>query len=313
MTPRLELCGWQIESSLPLPELFLAKGPLRPKPDFVICLGGIPSTLPDLIYKGTLLQLSRDGSCRLTIPDVATYMIDAQGSQITIASDLPPESPAIRAFLFGTIFALLCQRRQVVPLHAACIRFPRPDGDVAIAITARSGTGKSTLASAFAKRGFQLLADDLTALSHSSDGVWALPTVPRLKLWRDTMDAFKFPPDSFERVRIEMQKYLVPLTESFARSPCRLTAVYHYSRVEDERHAILQPVKGLEAIANFSQSLYQNAILARATQNPSGYLGQVTRMAGAIPSHWKLTHASGLERLDKLIDRIAHQQEKIEA
>ncbi len=302
----MEICGWQVESALPLPELPAVRGPLSPQPDLVVDFGAVPDRLPDPVFDGPILQVAQDGTCRIGIARGPAFLVDPSGSQVTIATDLPPESPVIRAFLLGNVFAIICLRRGVVPVHACCIRVPSANGDVAIAFAASSGSGKSTLASAFVRRGYHVLADDLTALSQRPDGeVWALPSFPRVRLWPDTMERFQYPVAACERVREGMEKYAVPLTEGFGRTPLRLAAVYHFSRVEDERHAGLRPLQGLHATARFMQAVYQHRILARAAAHDRpAHISRATRMAGGIPQHWSLAQPSGLGRLDGLIDRL---------
>lgn len=306
MIHTLDLCGWQVASALPLPDVLPWQGAPQAAPDITIDLGPVPDTLPDPIYTGAILQIGRDGTSKSAVPGVATFLVDPDGRHITIDTDLPPASPAIRAFLLGIIFAIVCQRRQVVPLHASCIRLPTAAGDVAIAFTAPSGTGKSTLASAFMQQGYQVLADDITVLAPQADGsVQALPTFPRIKLWHDAMARFEYPIDQFERVREEMEKFSVPLQSGFSRAPLRLAALYHLTRVNDERYADVRQVQGLDATIRFTQAIYQSKTLMRVAQDRAAQLGLAARTAAGIPTHWLLAQPHGLDRLDGLVRQIA--------
>jgi hypothetical protein len=302
----LDLCGWQVASALPLPDLLPWQGAAKATPDITIDLGPVPHSLPDPIYTGAILQIDRDGSSKSAVPGVATFLVDPDGSRITIDTDLPPGSPAIRTFLLGIIFAIVCQRRQVIPLHASCIRLPMPTGDVAIAFTAPSGTGKSTLASAFMQLGYEVLADDITVLAPQANGsVLALPTFPRIKLWRDAMDRFEYPTGQFERVREEMEKFSVPLQSGFTRTPLRLAALYHLTRVNDERYAEVRRLQGLDATIRFTQAVYQSKTLMRVAQDRAAQLALAARTAAGIPAHWLLVQPNGLDKLDGLVRQIA--------
>jgi len=308
MIHRLDLCGWQVASALPLPDLLPWQGAAQTTPDIMIDLGPVPQSLHDPIYSGAILQIDRDGSSKSAVPGVATFLVDPEGRRITIDTDLPPDSPAIRTFLLGIIFAIVCQRRQVVPLHASCIRLPTAAGDVAIAFTAPSGTGKSTLASAFMQQGYEVLADDITVLAPQADGsVYALPTFPRIKLWRDAMDQFDYPADQFERVREEMDKFSVPLQSGFIRQPLRLAALYHLTRVTDDRYAEVRRLQGLDATIRFTQAVYQSKTLMRVAQDQAAQLALAARTAAGIPAHWLLVQPSGLDRLEGLVKQIADQ------
>lgn len=306
MTGRVEICGWQVESALPLPELPPVEGPIRPEPDLTIAFGSVPDELPGISFKGPLLQVGSDGACRLAIPCGLVFLVDPEGRRVTIATALPPESPTIRAFLLGNVLSLVCLRRQLLPLHACCIGVPTAKGEVAIAFTAPSGSGKSTLASAFVGQGCRLLADDLTVLSHrAGEGMRALPTFARLRLWRDAMERFRYPTETAERVRDETEKYSVSMSAAFCREPLPLAAIYHYARVEDERHAEFRPVQGIEGTARFLEAIYQRrSLLCAAANDRAAHVALITQAVGAIPEHWMLTQPTGLAKLDDLVARL---------
>lgn len=300
------MCGWQVESALPLPELPPVEGPYSPEPDITISFGDVPDELPEPSFKGPLLQVGSDGATRLGLPLGLTFLVDPRGRQVTIATKLPADSPAIRAFLLGNVLALICLRRGALPLHASCVGVPTAQGEVAIAFAAPSGSGKSTLASALVARGCRLLADDLTVVSYRPDtGIRVLPTFPRVRLWRDAMKRFGHAPEACERVRDEMDKYSVPMMGAFTRRALPLAAIYHFSRVEDERHAGMRRVQGLEATARFLEAIYQRRGLFRAAAaDRAAHMASITHIVGAVPEHWMVAQQSGLERLDTLVARI---------
>ena len=76
--------------------------------------------------------------------------------------------------------ALLMQRK-ILPLHGSAIAI---DGK-AYALIGDSGAGKSTLASAFLNKGYQLLSDDVIAVSLLNKKYCQLfiPSYPQQKLW----------------------------------------------------------------------------------------------------------------------------------
>ncbi len=301
------LCGWRVRSDLPLPELMPWTGDLQAPIDLQIELGAVEAQLPDLQYDGPVLQMGANGTCRFTIESVATYRIAPDGRTIRVQPSLPADIPAVRTFLFGTVFAIVCQRRTVIPLHACCVKLPSPQGDIAVAFTAPSGTGKSTLASAFMRRGYPILADDVTVLSLDQErGAVALPTFPRVKLWQDAMGQFGHAMVGAERVRQGMDKFSVGLgTEHFAvGAPLRLAALYHLERVEDAKHAGLEEVGGLPASVRFSKALYQERILMTVASAKGAHFSLVTRLAAGVARHVLVRQLSGFEHLDELVQRI---------
>lgn len=301
------LCGWRVRSDLPQPDLLPWMGaPLAPV-DLHIELGAVEERLGDLLYEGPILQLGADGTCRFAIEGVAVYRISPDGCSIRVQPRVPEDFPALRTFLLGSVLAIACQRRGVLPLHACCVRLPTPSGDVAVAFSAPSGVGKSTLASAFIRRGYSILADDMTLLAiDSQQGTLALPTFPRVKLWGDALERFGYRSGSVERVRQGMDKFSVGLQSAdFSdAAPLELAALYHVERVNDVQHAGLERVMGLGASIRFAQSIYQAPALMHVALDKSAHFSLSTRMAAGIRSHAVLRQLSGLEHLDELISRI---------
>jgi hypothetical protein len=70
-------------------------------------------------------------------------------------------------------------------LHASAVVL---DDGRAIAFAGPSGRGKSTLAMAFYRAGYQLITDDCLLLERHADGVRAIPAYPSLRLWRDSLE-----------------------------------------------------------------------------------------------------------------------------
>ncbi len=301
------LCGWRVRSELPLPELPPWAGDER-EADIVIRMGDQPPPIENPSYLGPLLQIGQDGSSRFSIPSVATYAIDGRGEVVTVAPALGAEASACRAFVFGVVTAILCQRRGLLPLHACCVGLDGPEGPVAVAFAGRSGIGKSTLAAAFLRRGLQILADDVTVLEATPTGrplVRAGP--PRLKLWRDVLDSLGRTSQGLEPVRESMGKYSLPLGSSFTATPLPLVAIHHLERVYDDRHVIWVQQRGLSALELFLSVVYQVRALSRFDGGPAVLHARSMRIASAIDAHWALSYRSGVERLDDLIDRIIVQ------
>ena len=67
--------------------------------------------------------------------------------------------------------------------------------------------GKSTLATAFHRQGFQLLSDDCLLLEQRDGGVQAVPAYPSLRLWPDSVEALLDPGEIAGERMVEMAHY----------------------------------------------------------------------------------------------------------
>lgn len=288
------LCGWRVASALPLPDLLPWTGEDR-APDLMIRLGPVPERLADLTVDLPRLQVAAGGACRIAVPEVATYLVAPDGDGVTVAPAPGAVSADIRLFLLGTVFAALCYRRGLVPLHASCVRV---DGR-AVALAGASGIGKSTLAAALLRRGHAVLTDDVTVVDTTRPGgPLVLPTFPRLRLWRDAMARLDFPTEGAERSRVAAEKFHQPLHGSFCAEPLPLSAVFHLESPIGGAERIPRRLTGAEAVARLSRDLYRWLLpkhlgMAERTLTATA---AIARISGGI---WALPHGhngGGLER-----------------
>ena len=293
----LTLCGWRIRSGLELPELSPWTGDDR-APDITIQLGDVPALAGPLRHQSPFLSVAEDGVCRFEIAAVAAYGI-TEGRSITVSPHLDPAQPDVRTFLFGTVLGILCHQRGVLPLHASCVSV---DGR-AIAITGVSGAGKSTLALALARRGHPPLADDISVIDWQSSGSpQILPSISRLRLWRDAMDRFAISPDGLERSRPGMEKYHLNAGLAAPTSPVPLAAIYCLGEARPPILPGISRLTGANAILRMADNVYRrrpaihmglNLVLFQAT----------TSICNATPI-WSLDRPVDLERIDALAESV---------
>ncbi len=127
-------------------------------PDVVIAEGAAEltdatATLSPYALAGDRLLFTADG--------VARYLC-CGGSHIAVAPQPPLDAEHVSALLIATALPALLWMRGRYVLHAATF-VPR-GSDGAIAITAPSGGGKSTLLAEALRRGAQMIADDALSL-----------------------------------------------------------------------------------------------------------------------------------------------------
>jgi len=177
-----ELAGESFWSAQPI----LAGARPAPRPERP---RGTPDAAPRVVYDGPGLvegriqrivsEVSSDGTRRVTFEDGERFEIDAGGSAIVrVAGSAVPEA-AGRCLerALGAPLALALAPRGVYLLHASALVL----ADTALALSAPSGGGKSTLAAAGFRAGMDRLADD--QLPVRLDGApAALPHFPQLKL-----------------------------------------------------------------------------------------------------------------------------------
>jgi hypothetical protein len=293
------LCGWRVRSEIALPELPLWIGDER-APDLTLRLGAVPDW-PDIApLDRTKVQRNHDGACRFAAPDVAVFLIDPAGHEVVVAPGRDGATPALRDCLLGTVLVILCQRRQLWPLHACCVRL----GNKAVAFAGQSGAGKSTLAAAFLARGCEILSDDVTVIDISTaGGAMVLPAVPRVKMWRETATELGMVTDSVDDAGLHKDRLL--LGEKFSLEPLPLAALYHLARSPGDGTLRFQPLRGMEAATAVSRAFHRRRLLIGLGGGGETLLAAAIGVAAKVPLHWQMERPFDLAALPDLTTAIA--------
>lgn len=297
----LVLCGWRVRSELALPELASWPGDDR-APDLVIRTGLVPPQLDGAMVVSPLLQVTPEGQARLSIDGVATYWLRSP-HEIIIAPEVAPDAPDVRTFLFGTMFGLLIHRRGLFPLHASAVQI----GDGAVAMAGISGAGKSTFAAALTRRGHKLLCDDVCVIDpHAAPVPLVRPAFPRVKLWKDALDAMGIAADDLPANRMGQQKYYLRFDEAaeFEIAPVPLKAIYLLTpgRAPVAGQDEIRKLPSIAAVMALHGQIYRRRSAQVWGLEPALFAA-AGRIAGDVGVH-HLTRSGHLADLDQWVRRI---------
>ena len=164
--------GLGLHSEMPFPELEQEDVPR----DVLLRLGSVKSPKPSEVTLPGWYRFDED-RIEHGWDEVGRFLV--QGSDEFVV-DLEPgvDLPFVRSMMIGQFAALLFARRGYLPLHASSVLV----NDRMFALTAESGTGKSTAALGLVARGAELFSDDLLPVDFSHGGAQVFPGTTILKL-----------------------------------------------------------------------------------------------------------------------------------
>lgn len=310
------LCGWCVRSAIELPELPPWNGEAR-SPDVEIAVVSTIRDLPDavlvpLVSEGAdtaplQVRVAPGGHTVVTAVNVAHFLV-CDGRRVDVAPCTPLDAAAVRVFLLGTVLAVLCYQRGLLPLHAACLMPPGRSVDPhtprgAVAIGGDSGAGKSTLAATLTRQGVPMLSDDVCVVDATDgDAPVVLPSVARLKLWRDALERLGIPLDAGERIRHGLDKFALYDLPAFHAEAAPLTAIYHLTRSDDAPNPAPVPLSGLAALQALYRCVYRVPIgVAISGEQAIGRV--VMALIAAVPV-FRIGHApaaDGPQRLSAML------------
>jgi hypothetical protein len=287
------LGGMGFVSEIPLPELSLWKCGAAPLQQIDIRLGSVPSSLP----QGTELDpgcFAAPTEFLLHVPGIARYLV-SDGKEVLVEPAEGALALDVRAYLLGTVFAVLCHQRGLLPLHASAVSW---EGNV-IAFLGHAGEGKSSLAAHLARRGFSVVSDDICLIDARGEGpAMVIPAAPWLKLWRASLDHLGLPAEGLEPVFSEDDKYRFPIEQTLERQPIRKLIFLERREGATEMREVT-PLRALPLLVNLTHQAY---LLGASGKREENFLlcGRVAAQADA----YRLSRPWGFTHIDSAVDAI---------
>ena len=133
--------------------------------------------------RGDLLAYcrARNGTLRVDLPDLASFAYDRGAGHVTAIPRRPLSPGLILDIYHHCVLPLILPALGTEVLHASAVV-----GEAGVAaLCGVSGTGKSTIAVALARRGYAIWADDAVAVDMGEPQPWAIPLPFTVRLGAD--------------------------------------------------------------------------------------------------------------------------------
>ncbi len=289
--PTYSAYGLTIDSALSLSGLSQVPDA---NPDIVVREGTVPASLSNPLSQGVLYQ-AQPGEFLLQLDDIAHFWV-CEGERITFARSPQATDADVQVFLLGSAFGALLHQRGMLPLHGSSVATP----EGVVAFVGYSGHGKSTLARAFANRGYPVLSDDVCAISTELGAPLASPSVPWMRLWGD-MQRHLDGDRERDRVREGQEKYIVPLGEQFACESMPLRAVVELT-VGNSDDLWVQHLADMDKSQVLLRHTYRSRFVNGLGLERTHFM-QVMQVASQIEVY-RLRRPQAPFRLNELVERI---------
>lgn len=192
------------------------------------------------------------GRLWLDIPDVAVYYATG-GKEVTVAPYKDADPGAVALFLLGSCMGALLWQRGFTVLHGNAIKIQ--DG-IAICV-GHSGAGKSTLAAEFARRGHDIISDDVVAIDSN---VRTMPGIGRIKLWKRSLDHFQIQSETLSRIRKGEDKFSLKFAPADYESPLPVRWIFVLEPDECLAPSI-EPLQGSGGLSALLQHSYRKELI----------------------------------------------------
>lgn len=266
--------GLRLESNRPIPGLLDCDASDAAPPDLSIRFGETPpaphrSPWFESPYKTSdgrpvlVAMRGADDHIFLEYADGPTFLIDASCTTVWVTWPDRLDISSTTSYLLGPVLGIVLRLRGRTCLHASAVLV---DGR-ACAFVGSEGAGKSTLAAAFARAGFQVLSDDTVSLELREGSWWTAPGYPRIRLWPDAVSALDV--DDVRAVKPgangSTSRYHLDLSidNRFARVAAPLGAIYLLEFDADAVRPRIEPVVPAQAVPILAAHTFASRVLDR--------------------------------------------------
>lgn len=194
---------------------------------------------------------------------VGTFHVAPDARLVNVYAHPGRDEPTLGLVLVAQVLVFVLHQLGFPSLHASAVEIR----DGVLAFLGPVGRGKSTLASFFLPHGAKLVTDDVLPLKEGDDGVYAVPSLPLLKLATLPTDFDGWHPHAERPSWLRSEKMLLAVDthRRFASSPGRIHAVYVLDRREpsstDDSVCTIEPLSGVSAISALLCNTRNDALL----------------------------------------------------
>jgi hypothetical protein len=170
------------------------------------------------------------------------------------------------------------------------------------------------MAAWFHDRGHRILADDVCVIGFDEAGrALAYPGIPRLRLWREALEASGREAGAFTRSFDDLDKYDVPTQLEAPPRPLPLGAIYLLRKADEgAAPAEVKRLVGVESVETLISNTYRGAYL-KTIGRTGEHLAACLRIARAVPV-FLAERAWGFDRFEAQASRLeAHARSLAEA
>lgn len=215
----------------------------------------------------------------------------------------------IQSTLYGMVLSYALHLMGVRNLHASAVVLPQG----AVGFMADPGSGKSTMAAAFARAGYPFLTDDVLALKKDPQGYVAQPGFPYVSLSPNSIRGLLGDRNDLSQKPLNQEKQRVAVDgewASFQREPAHLGGLFLLRRSSETHSIALERLPKVDAIKGLMENTNCIPILPLEVQRQ--HMSFVAQLTADVPA-WRLTYATGFEHTPRIIERVIEEvRERIE-
>lgn len=251
--------GLNIESTIEIPEFEIIDRDLGKNShiniDVKLSYGVVKDEIKEAIEQGRVANYEKLDMW-FYIKNLAIFHI-YNGDTVVIEPCKDAELKMVKIYVMGSVLGMVLLQKNVVAIHGGGIVI---DGKGCI-FTGDKGAGKSTITTAFRKKGYKFISDDVCSID-----VGEVNTINHgfgyQKICEDAMEKLGYNVDDYVPFRgdLNVNKYIVPAFDEFTKEDVPLEAVFEL-KVGDVDDVKIEEITGADKINNIIKNIFRIEML----------------------------------------------------
>ena len=201
----------------------------------------------------------------------------------------------LRSTVLGPAMSVILRQRGLLVIHASAAVINHQ----ASAFMGGSGWGKSTLAKAFHRQGYDILTDDVLAIDTQANPPLAYPAFPQMRLWSEAAVALGHQASELSPLHRNTSKLAYEFNHGFRQVPAPLRRIYVLAK--GAQHDIVK----LDSQAAFTELVRHTRGISnlKSSEFVTSHLRQCAHLINTI-EFYRFTRKPSLEDLPDLIAMV---------
>lgn len=271
-----QIYGLTVASEIEMSELISGEksGIAKENADVYVHYCAVPEML-----KNPQLQMIQ--SNRVWFESVHARFLVQNGNEIII--DKKEESSSderVKPYVISHGLAFILYMKNIMALHGSTVG----NENGAITIIGSSGAGKSTISTGLRKRGYKLIADDVSAIKIENGVPYVQIAVPHQKFCRDTAIKEGYKIDEIECINEIRDKYRVKLSEDEMYSgPGILKGIFEIIPDNKNNTFRIEKPEGLELLQLMSANMFSQYLFSNTSGLSADMFQTALQVAQTVP------------------------------
>ena len=246
-------------------------------------------------------QLQMIQSNRVWFDSVHASFLVQNGNEIIIdkkTATTPDEK--IKPYIISHALAFILYMKNVITFHGSTVG----NETGAVTIIGNSGAGKSTISTGLRKRGYKLIADDVSAIKVEDGIPYVQIAVPHQKFCRDTALKEGYKLEEIECINEIRDKYRVKLSEEeMCSGPRPLKGIFEIIPDTKDNTFRVEKAEGLDLLKLMSSNMFSQYLFSNSSGLSAEMFQATLQIAKQVPVY-RIYRPTDQDTVDLILDEI---------